>query len=74
MFLKKQTKRSPKKGCCPLLKVFNVLKGDEIVSQSFSDSQDRLEAQEKSILSDCYSTSSPNTSLNVIKNYFQLIL
>jgi hypothetical protein len=37
-------------------------KGDEIVSQSFSDSQDRLEAREKSILSDCYSTSSPNAS------------
>jgi hypothetical protein len=58
----KQTKRIPKKGCCPLLKVFNVLKGDEIVSQSFSDSQDRFEAQEKSILSDYHSTSSPNAS------------
>ena len=43
-------------------KGFNVLKGDKIVSQSFSDSQDRLEVQEKSILSDCYSTSSPNAS------------
>ena len=43
-------------------KGFNVLKGDETVSQSFSDSQDRLEAREKSILSDCYSTSSPNAS------------
>ena len=62
MCLKKKTKRSPKKGCCPLLKVFNVLKGDEIISQSFSDSQDRLEVREKSILRDCYSTSSPNAS------------
>jgi hypothetical protein len=41
-------------------KGFNVLKGDEIFSQSFSNSQDHLEAREKSILSDCYSTSSPN--------------
>jgi hypothetical protein len=31
-------------------------KGDEIVSQSFSDSQGRLKAREKSILSDCNST------------------
>jgi hypothetical protein len=62
MCLKKKTKRSPKKVCCPLLKIFNVLKGDEIVSQSFSDSQDRLEAREKSILSNFYSTSSPNVS------------
>jgi hypothetical protein len=62
MCLKKKTKRSPKKGCCPLLKVLNFVKGDEIVSQSFSDSQGRLEAREKSILSDCYSTSSPNVS------------
>ena len=43
-------------------KGFNLLKGDEIVSQSFSDSQDRLEAREKSILSDCYPNSSPNVS------------
>jgi hypothetical protein len=49
-------------------------KGDEIISQSFSDSQGCLEAREKSILSDCNSTSSPNVSLNVIKNDFQLIL
>jgi hypothetical protein len=43
-------------------KGFNVLKGYEIVSQSFSNSQDRLKAREKNILSDCYSTSSPNVS------------
>ena len=46
---------SPPKG-------FNVIKGDKIVSQSFFDSQDRLEAREKSILSNCNSTSSPNVS------------
>jgi hypothetical protein len=39
-----------------------LFKGDEIISQSFSDSQDRLEARKKSILSDFYSTSSPNAS------------
>jgi hypothetical protein len=43
-------------------KGFNVLKGDEIISQSFFDSQGRLKAREKSILSDCNSTSSPNVS------------
>ena len=53
MCLKKKTKRIPKKGCCPLLKVLNFVKGDEIVSQSFFDSQGRLEVREKSILSDC---------------------
>ena len=62
MCLKKKTKRGPKKGRCPLLKVLNFVKGDEIVSQSFSDSQGRLEAREKSILSDCYPTSSSNVS------------
>ena len=43
-------------------KGFNLLKGDEIVPQSFSDSQGRLEAREKSILSDFYPTASPNAS------------
>jgi hypothetical protein len=43
-------------------KGFNVLKGDEFVSKSFSDSQGHLKAREKSILSDCYPTSSPNVS------------
>jgi hypothetical protein len=43
-------------------KGFNVLNGDEIISQSFFDSRDHLEAREKSILSDCYSTSSPIAS------------
>jgi hypothetical protein len=74
MRLKKKTKRGPKKGRCPLLKVLNFVKGDEIVSQSFSDSQGCLKAREKSILSDCNSTSSPNLSLDVIKNDFHLIL
>ena len=41
-------------------KGFSHFKGDEIVLQSFSDSQGHLEAQEKSILSDCYPTSSSN--------------
>ena len=62
MCLKRKTKRGPKKGHCPLLKVLNFVKGDEIGSQSFSDSQGHLKAQEKSILSDCNSTSSPNVS------------
>jgi hypothetical protein len=43
-------------------KGFNLLKGDEIVSQSFYDSQGRLEVREKSILSNCYPNSSPNAS------------
>jgi hypothetical protein len=43
-------------------KGFNLFKGDEIVLQSFSDSQGFLEAQEKRILSDCYPTCSPNAS------------
>jgi hypothetical protein len=57
-----KTKRGPKKGRCPLLKVLNFVKGDEIGLQSFSDSQSRLKAREKSILNDCNSTSSPNVS------------
>jgi hypothetical protein len=64
---KKKTKMGPKKGRCPLLKVLNFVKGDEIFLQSFSDSQGRLNAREKSILSDCNSISSPNVSLDVIK-------
>jgi hypothetical protein len=35
-------------------------KGDEIISQFFSDSQGHLEVREKSILGNCNSTSSPN--------------
>jgi hypothetical protein len=54
MCLKNETKRGPKKGRCPLLKVLNLFKGDEIVLQPLSDSQDRLNAREKSILNDCY--------------------
>jgi hypothetical protein len=74
MCLKKKTKRGPKKGRCPLLKVLNFFKGDKLLSQSFSNSQGRLKAREKSILSDCNSTSSPNVSLDVIKNGYHLIL
>ena len=70
MCLKKKTKRGPKKGRCPLLKVLNFVKGDEIVPQPFSDSQGHLNAREKSILSDCISTSSPNVSSDVIKKLF----
>jgi hypothetical protein len=53
-------------------KGLNLFKGDEIVLQSFYDSQGRLEAREKRILSDCYPTSSPNASymcLQMIPTY-----
>jgi hypothetical protein len=55
MCLKNETKRGPKKGRCPLLKVLKLLLREmRLFSQSFSVSQDRLEAREKSILNDCY--------------------
>jgi hypothetical protein len=48
--------RGVPKGPLSSLKGFEIfVEGDEIVfSQSFSDSQDHLKAQEKSILKDCY--------------------
>ena len=63
MCWKNKNKRGPKKGRCPLLKVLNFVKGDETVSQPFSDSQGCLKAREKSIVSYCNSIYSPNVNL-----------
>jgi hypothetical protein len=52
----------PRRAFVLYLKVLIFVKGDEMVSQSFSDSQGRLKAREKIILGDCYSTSGPNVS------------
>jgi hypothetical protein len=66
--LKNKTKRGPKKGRCPLLKVLNFVNGDEIISQPFSDSQGCLKAREKSILKELViQLRVPNVSLDVIK-------
>jgi hypothetical protein len=55
MCLKNKTKRGPKKGFFPLLKVLKLLLREmRLFSQSFSVSQGRLEVREKSILNDCY--------------------
>ena len=55
-------------------KGFSLFKGDEIVLQPFSDSQDRFEAREKSILNDWYPISGPNASFICDYKWFQLIL
>jgi hypothetical protein len=55
MCLKNETKRGPKKGSLSSPKGFEILLREmRLFSQSFSDSQDHLEAREKSILKDCY--------------------
>jgi hypothetical protein len=53
--LTNETKRGPKKGPLSSPKGFEILLREmRLFSQSFSGSQDRLKAQEKSILKDCY--------------------
>jgi hypothetical protein len=59
--------RGVSRGLLSSPKGFSLFKGDEIVLQSFSDSQSCLEAREKSILSDCYPTSGPNASLVLLQ-------
>ena len=67
--LKNETKRGLKKSRCPLLKVFEILLREvRLFSQSLFDSQDRLIAQEKSILKIVtFNFESQNVSLDVIK-------